>query len=136
MNALETAIYGKLAGGTALTSLLAAGSASIYNGQPPRDATLPWVTFSLASGIEQNNNVVRMQRMTYLVKGVASSVYAAGAIADAADALLHDTTLTVTGYTVFLVGRTSVVRYQERDPVGNVIGHAGGEYVVWMQTGS
>ena len=127
-NALETAIYGKLAAGSALTSLLAGGSASIYNGQPPREGALPWVSFSLASGIEENLTPADSQRYVYLVKGVATSLNTAGLIANQIHALLHSTNLTVTGSTCFWAARETVVRYQETDPAGHVIGHAGGEY--------
>lgn len=127
-NALEAAIFGTLTGGTALTSLLAGGSASVYNGQPPREGTLPWVQFSLASGIEENATPADTQRYVYLVKGVASSLNTAGLIANQIHTLLHGTNPTVSGSTCFWAVRETVVRYQEVDPAGHVIGHAGGEY--------
>ena len=132
-NALDTAIYGTLTGGTALTALLAGGSASVYNGQPPRSGTMPWCSFSLASGLEDNQTPTRSQRFVYLVKGVAASLNTAGQIADQIDTLLHDTTLTVTGSANFWTARITTVRYQEVDPAGHVIGHAGGEYVFRLE---
>ena len=103
-NALETALLGTLTGGTALTALLAGGSASVYNGQPPREGVLPWVQFSLASGIEENITPADTQRYVYLVKGVASSLNTAGLIAEQIHTLLHGTNLTVSGIGLLLGG--------------------------------
>lgn len=130
-NALEIGIYGTLAAGTALTALL--GGTAIYNGQPARDVTLPWVTFSLASGREENLTPTDTQRLVHLVKGVAASLQAAGSIASEIHALLHHGAVTVTGGTVFWAARETIVRYQEIDPGGHVIGHAGGEYAFRVQ---
>lgn len=127
-NAVDTAIYNQLASGTALIALL--GGTAIYNGNPPRDVALPWVTFSLSGGVEDNQTPARTQRLVYLVKGVAISVYVAGQIAAQIDTLLHGAagSLSISGGTAFWASRESVVRYQEIDPAGHVIGHAGGEY--------
>ncbi len=132
-NALETAIGSALAAGTALTSLLAAGTASIFNGQPPRDAARPWVTYSLASGVEENVTPRDSQRYVYLVKGVAASLHTAGLVAEQIRARLHHQSLTVSGSTCFWAARETVVRYQEVDPGGHVVGHAGGEYAFRLE---
>jgi hypothetical protein len=132
-NALETALLGTLTGGTALTALLAGGTASVYNGQPPRAGVMPWVVFSLASGVEENMTPTDSQRYVYLVKGVAPSLYTAGLIAEQAHLLLQHTHMTITGSACFWAARETVVRYQEVDPAGHVIGHAGGEYVFRLE---
>ena len=132
-NALETALYGTLAGGTALTALLAGGSASIYNGQPPREGALPWLQFALASGVDENSTPTASQRYVYLVKGVAASLNTAGLIAEQAHAILQHAHLAITGSACFWAARETVVRYQEIDPAGHVIGHAGGEYVFRLE---
>lgn len=131
MNALEEALGSALAHGTALIGLL--GGTAIYNSQAPRDAQRPYVVFSLASGIEENLTPRDSQRMVYLVKGVADSLYNAGQIADEINHLLHGATLTVGGATNFWTARETVVRYQEIDPAGHAIGHAGGEYVIRLE---
>ncbi len=133
-NALETALGSVLAGGTALTALLAGGTASIYNGLAPRGAALPWVTYSLASGVEENMTPADSQRYVYLVKGVAASLSAAGQIAAEIHGLLQHGALTINGATCFWIARTTVVRYQEVDPNGRPIGHAGGEYAIRLET--
>ena len=133
MNALETAIYNKLAGGTALTTLL--GGTIIYNKQPPDTAVLPWVQISQASGLEDNSTPRREQDYVYLIKGVASTLLLAGSLADAIDTLMHGTELTVTGYSNFWTARERMVRYQEVDAAGHTYGHAGGEYSVRLVAG-
>jgi hypothetical protein len=126
-NQLESAIYSILKGGTALTTLL--GGTAIYLGQPPRDVALPWVTVQMVAGIEDNRTRVRTTNYTYLIKGVAPSLLAAGSIASAIDDLVHDQRgYALAGGTAFWSTRQLVVRYQEIDPAGHVIGHSGGEY--------
>lgn len=130
-NAVEMALSARLTGDTALVALL--GGTAIYNGRPPRTAQLPWVTWSLASGLEENVAPPRSQRLVYLVKGVAATLSAAGALATAVDGLLHASPLTVTGATCFQAKRLSVVRYQETDAAGYTISHAGGEYLLRLE---
>ena len=125
INALDTAIRTQLASGTALIALL--GGTAIYNGIPPVNTARPWVTFSLASGIENNQTPTDTQRLVYLIKGVADSLLTAGLISDEINTLLHHKETSI-GSGVFWVARETVVRYQEVDPAGHVIGHAGGEY--------
>ena len=59
MNALTSAIYTTLTGGTALTSLLA-GTASVYYNAAPDDATFPYVVFNYQSNLEENQTPSRM----------------------------------------------------------------------------
>lgn len=125
MNTFETALYSRLAGGSALTALL--GGTAIYNATPPLNVARPWVVFSLASGIEENQTPTDTQRLVYLVKGVANSLLQAGSIAAEIHTLLHHQEAAVGGG-VFWAARETLVRYQETDPAGNLIAHAGGEY--------
>jgi hypothetical protein len=124
-NALETALRTQLASGTALIALL--GGTAIYNGLPPPNVARPWVTFSLASGLEENQTRVDTQRLVYLIKGVADSLLTAGLLAEQIQALVHHKETSI-GSGVFWAARETVVRYQEVDPAGHTIGHAGGEY--------
>ena len=127
-NALETALYGALAAGTALTTTL--GGTAIYNTLAPRDKALPYVIFSQQAGREDNETPRRTFTGRYLVKGVANSLLAAGTIADQADALLHDAALTVTGWTNYRMQRTNTVRYIETTDAGEQVGHAGAVYEI------
>ena len=128
MNSVATGLYGALAAGTALISTL--GGTAIYNGIAPRDAALPYVVFSLASGLEENLTPTESQRLVYLVKGVATTLLQAGTIADQVYALLHNQTLTVSGATNFWTARESILAYTEVEPTGATVGHAGGEYLI------
>ena len=128
MNSVAAGLYGALAAGTALINML--GGTAIYNGIAPRDAVLPYVVFSLASGIEENLTPTDSQRLVYLVKGVAASLLQAGTIADQIHVLLHNKTLTVNGSTNFWTGRESILAYTEVEPTGVTVGHAGGEYLI------
>jgi len=128
MNSVATGLYGALAAGTALISTL--GGTAIYNGIAPRDAALPYVVFSLASGLEENLTPTESQRLVYLVKGVATTLLQAGTIADQINTLLHNQTLTVSGATNFWTGRESIIAYTEVEPTGATVGHAGGEYLI------
>ena len=129
MNALETALYTKLAAGTALTALLADGTASIFNQVAPRNSTFPYVEFGLQGGGDENMCPARFKNLLYRVKAVSDvSMKTAGEIDDAVDALLHGATLTVNGWHNFWCRRDSDFRYAEFDPEGNAIWHAGGVY--------
>lgn len=131
MNDVEAGLYSALVAGTALIGTL--GGTAIYNGVAPRDATLPYVVFSLAAGMEENMTPTDSQRYVYLVKGVASSLLTAGTIADQINTLLHKQTLTVSGATNFWTSRESMVRYTEVLDTGRTVGHAGGEYLIRIE---
>lgn len=130
MNALEAGIYNALAAGTALTNTL--GGTAIYNTLAPRDRALPFVIFSQQAGREDNETPRRTVTSRYLVKGIATSMLAAGTIADQVDALLHDTALTVTGWTNYRMRRTTTVRYIETTDAGEQVGHAGAVYEILL----
>ncbi len=131
MNAVEQALSNTLAAGTALTSLL--GGTAIYNSMAPKTATLPYVIFSYAGGAEENLTPTESQRLVYLVKGVASTLYQAGQIADEIKVLLHNQVLTVSGWTNFWTALETPIEYVETTPAGQRIGHAGGEYAIRIE---
>jgi hypothetical protein len=89
----------------------------------------------MAAGTEENMTPTRSQRLVYLVKAVAASLFEADPIAVAIDARLHHATLTVAGQTNFQTERLTEMRYTEEDPAGHFIGHAGGEYLIRMVGG-
>lgn len=129
-NALETALYGRLAGGTALTSLLA-GTASIYNSLAPPGSAHDFVVFSHQGGGDENLTPRRMRNVVYLVKAVSTAGMAkAGQIDAAADALLHNQELSVSGWANFWLAREGDVRYSELTEDGKRYFHSGGLYRV------
>jgi hypothetical protein len=127
-NALDTALYNVLSGGTALTGAL--GGTFIYYAQAPRDRAMPYVIYNVSAATEDNESPRRTQRAVYLVKAVAATMLQAGTIAGHIDTLLHDATLSPTGYINFWTARETIVHYVEVDAAGNTIAHQGGEYAV------
>jgi len=126
LNEVEVGLYGKLAAGTALTALL--GGTLIYNGLAPQGRSLPYVLFSQQSGVSDNATPTRSEDFLYQVKGLsASGMAAAGSIASAIDTLLHNTTLTVSGWTNYSIRRERHVRYEETES-GERVSHAGAVY--------
>ena len=128
MNSVEAGLYGALSAGTALVATL--GGTAIYNGFEPRGVAVPYVVFSLASGIEENLTPTDSQRFIYNIQGVAATLLQAGTIADQVHALLHDQRLTVSDAINFWTSRESIIRYTEVEDTGRTLGHAGGEYLI------
>jgi Protein of unknown function (DUF3168) len=99
-NAIWTALYSRLAGGTALTSLLSGGSASIYDDtEVPDGAELPYVVFSWAGGgLIPTSPHVAGNGVVYVRAYTGSGAKAAGVIRDQIFSLLDRQPLTVTGW--------------------------------------
>ena len=128
MNALETALYSKLSGGTALTALLA-GTTSVYNAAVPMGASFGCVVFQLQGGGDYNETPRRRKELLYTVKAVsATSMQNAGLIDNQIDALLHEATLTVSGWTNYWTMREEDISYVETSPEGRNYWHSGGIY--------
>ena len=130
MNILNTAIYGTLTGGTALTALLA-GTASVYYEQATPGAAFPYVVFSIQGGGDLNLCPSRMKDMLYFVRGYSkTSPAAAGSIDAQIDALLHDKTLTVTGWSNYRTQRETDIENVEVTTADEDIYMSGGVYRV------
>lgn len=135
MNAVETALYTRLTGTAGLTALLASGTA-VYNIRAPQNAPLPYVVFSLVSGMDDNDTPVRDRQLLYLVKGISSvGMQQAGAIHAQIDAALHNNPLTVTGWTNFwLHSEAGDIRFVEPEQGGRNVYHAGGQYRIRLSS--
>ena len=131
MNAVETAIYARLAGRVELTLLLASAS-GIYNLVAPQRAAYPLVIFGLNAGGDENKSPHRSKSLRYLVKAVSqTSLKNAGSIDAELDTALHGVLLTVTGWTnTWLMRESGDVRYEEIGADGKRYFHAGGIYRV------
>jgi len=128
MNAVKAAIYTKLTGASALTDLLA-GTTSVYDNKAPRGADMPYVIFGLQGGGDENITQVRYKSNLYSIKGVSeSSAKEAGDIDTEIDALMHDTELTVSGWTNFSCNREEDFDYVETTPEGDNVWHDGAIY--------
>jgi hypothetical protein len=127
-NLVAAGIWATLAGGTALTAQLSAGTASIFRNQAPKESTMPYVVFSPYSGGPQNITPSDMREPVYFVRAYGASAAAAAAIDVAASALLHLGTLTVTGYTCYSVRREQDIELVETPENSQPVFMAGGLY--------
>lgn len=139
MNELEQAIFARLIATSAITSALAAGTASIYNALAPQGAAYPLVIFGQQSGLDENVKTGRSRQVLVLVKAITqSTMRAAGSIDANIDGALHfisgvsadSVQLSVSGWTNIWQRRESDVRYTERDPDGKTYHHSGALYRV------
>lgn len=138
MNQLETGLYTKLTGASSLTSLLAAGTASVFHRHADENANPPYVVFSKQSRVPARvvgGGAVAWEDALYLVKAVVESPSAllAGSIATRIDETLDQASLTVTGHTHLACHRDSDVDYEEQGPGGQIIQHRGALYRIQLQ---
>lgn len=136
MNLAGSAIWAQLKGGTALTALLAGGTAtgtaSIYEHHAATAGSMPYVVYNEQSAVwDYTMDAKRFVTATYLVKAVSGSAWQKEAdLIDAQiDARLHNASLTVTGYGVLRCVREEDVRYSELEG-DQTIHHVGALYRV------
>jgi hypothetical protein len=129
MIATDQAFYTRLSGGTALTALLAAGTASIFHLQAPEGAALPYVLWSLQGGGDENLSAHRVKQDIYFVRAYSGvSAAQAGAIDAQIDPLLHLVPLTVSGWTDLWLARETDLESVEITPTGARVWMQGGLY--------
>jgi hypothetical protein len=126
-NALGSAIYSKLTGGTALTALLS-GTGAVYLDQAPDNGTLPYVIYNLMAGGPSNIYPHDLRSLVYQVRGYSGTQLAAGNIDKQCSLLLHKQALTVTGYTNIWTVRETDIVLNENTPSGEIIYSAGALY--------
>ena len=129
MRALETALYGLLAGNTALTTSL--GATAVYNGAVPPGTARPYVMFFNAGGGRENvYKDSMMENQVYLVKGVADAISVAAAIDALLDTALHhkEGSLSVTDKTTLWIARENEAHMVEAAANGDRIFHVGAYY--------
>ncbi len=125
-DALRTALYTTLAGGTALVTEL--GGTAIYSQQAPEGTPTPYVVYSLQSGMPDNLNPSDLYNSVWWVRAYAATEAQAVTIAKLFDALLHKATPTVTGYAVFWAAREQDLPGVETAASGSLIFRTGGLY--------
>lgn len=113
--AVNTALYGRLAGDATLVAMLSAGTLSIFLDSAPDNAPLPFVVFSHQSGIEPSLTAHRDPDELLYVRGFAGSPGLAGSIDARIDFLLHLKPLTVSGFTNIWLARETDVSLTEKD---------------------
>lgn len=126
-NLLNSALYARLAGGTALTGAL--GGTAIYYQMAPDAQPLPYVVFSYQSGpTEPQRTRHRDPEALVYVRAYAANPALAGTLDALIDARLHAQPLTVTGYTNYWLGRTQSFAGVEGDPAEQKTWNAGAVY--------
>ena len=127
MKVVDAGLYSKLTGDTALVALLSAGT-PVFNMEAPPSTDMPYVVFFSAGGGPDNITPSDLRSMVYGVKGIASTLTAAANIDARIDTLLHNNSITVSGYTNIWLARETEVQLVEDAPDGNPIYHYGAYY--------
>ena len=128
VGALEEALFTKLSD----SSITAAGASGVFNRIAPEGSALPCVIFQWQGGGDENSSPRRARNTLYSVQALAETLDDAEAIDAAVDALLHLQALAVPGWSNFWMAREGDIAYQEVDPAGRPIFHAGGIYRIRM----
>lgn len=126
ITALETGLYNKLSGTSALTTEL--GGTLIYNKLAPQDVGAKYCVYQYQGGGDENDTPTRSRSVLYAVMGVAATQEAAAAIDGQIDTALRETTLTVSGWNNYQVIRESDINIMEPDTGGVPRYRVGGIY--------
>ena len=130
MIALNTAIYSRLNGATALTALLS-GTTAIYALQAPEGAALPYVVYNIQGGGDTNETANRVKDLLVFVRGYATTNARAGSIDAAIDTALHYVPFTgVSGWTNIWLAREQDLELVENPPTGSQVFMNGALYRV------
>lgn len=97
MDALEDAIYDKIAADAGITALV---GTRIYDHPGPAGATYPFVAFSYAGGGEDRETPAHRKGLVYLVQGVSQvSKAQANTLAELLETAFDEAVLVVSGWT-------------------------------------
>lgn len=127
MNALDSAVYTRLAGGTVLTTFL--GGTAIYTMLAPNNVKR-FVEFGIQGGGDEHITPVRRKNQVVRVKAVSNVSKADAGSADAyAESLLLNAPLTVSGWNdTFWLTRETDFETVEVDEAGQRFWSVGGMY--------
>lgn len=126
--AMGTALYNKLAGGTALITAL--GGTAIYADQAPDSVSLPYTIFSHSGGGPDTRAATTIRDNTWFVRSYASTKAEAANLDGLTDALLHKQSLSVSGWSNIWLVRELDQALVENPPNGEKIYMCGGIYRV------
>jgi hypothetical protein len=130
VNALWAALFNRLTGATAITSLLA-GTAAVYDTQVPPKAVYPLLVYQQQAGDAETVDPRTRHEKYVTVKAITTDSFKGAEAVDAAvSAQLDAIPLSVSGHTVIWQRRTADVRYVEVDPAGRNYYHVGGTYYI------
>ncbi len=129
MKFLNSAMYTRLGTTTAITNLLAAGSASIFNMQAHESAAYPYTVFSIQGGGDVNDTQRRLKNLVLFVRSYGTTIQQVGSIDAQIDTALHLNPFTnVSGYTNIWLAREQDLETVENPPTGSQIFMNGGLY--------
>jgi len=123
MNEIEAGLRAALTADTAIIDAL--GSTAIYNQIAPQTATVPYIIFGPGFGGRENISPDDLRSYVYPVKAVTATSKAAGTLQGLIDSCLHETALTVSGYTNFHTQVEGQIQFVEVGRDGKLIFHAG-----------
>lgn len=133
MNALDAAIYSKL-NTSGVTSLLSAGSASLFALQPKEGAAYPYIVWNIQGGGDDNLDARRTRDIVIFVRAYSqASKTQAGSIDSAVDTALHLQTLNVSGWSNFWTAREENLELVEYPPNNAPVFMVGGLYRVRIE---
>lgn len=132
-NALNDAIYDKLAAGTALTTLL--GGTSIYLEMAPDEKDYPFVVFSHPAGGPENINASSLRSQLVQVVGWGTVPLQAGSIDAAVSSLLDRGSVTITGYETIWCVRETDFTVMEILPNNQRVYGSGAQYRIRLTGG-
>lgn len=116
MNELDAGLYTTLTGATAITDLLANGTASVFAWLAPENEDPPYVVFNQQADTPVYRlPAVAYENLLYQVRAVTEgeSAKLAGQIEDAVEAALTDQAVSVSGHTLMYLRKESGVDYVE-----------------------
>lgn len=105
VNALNTALFSRLAGGTALVNTL--GGTFIYYQQAPDNADRPYVVWSYQAGQQENVTPSKMFNELVYIRGYSDNQAQAGTIDAQINTLMDGYAFSATGHTNFWTARES-----------------------------
>ena len=127
-NVLNTGIFSKLTGSTALITAL--GGTSIFYMQAPDSQALPYVVWSYMGGGPENISPGNLQSDLVYVRAYATASGQAGTIDNLCDAQLHRQAISVSGFVNIWTAREEDIALVENPPDGVKTYSAGGIYRV------
>jgi len=128
LNPLNTAIYSRLSGGTALTATL--GGTFIYYQIAPDNRARPYVVFSYQAGNSENLTPSKMYNEMVYIRAYSNNQAQAGTIDAQINALIDDYVFTPSGYDNFWTARETEVALIEVLPDNTKVYNAGAMYRV------
>ena len=128
---LETGLYTALSGDSALTTEL--GGTVIYNKRAPQTPGNKYVIFQWQGGGDENLTKQRTKNLVYGVFGVAKTQADAATIDGLIDTVLHNQSVTVTGWNNYWLARETDINFVEEDASGVPRYTVGGLYRIRIE---